>query len=98
MFSTSYEPTTNSKVVLQKLADENYFKWSYEMEMHLRSLGLWKNVCFETIEEYLKSLDGEEEPQEIKLEPKKKAKSNESPLKLIEAMAEACREKKMERR
>lgn len=93
MFSTSYEPTANSKIVLQKLADENYFKWSYEMEMHLRSLGLWKNVCFEAIEEYWKSLDGEEEPQEIKLEPKKKAKSNESPLKLIEAVKPAEKRK-----
>ena len=56
-FSTSYEPTAtlSRSPVTQKLGDENYFKWSFEMEMYLTREELWDNVLFteDEYEEYL---------------------------------------------
>jgi len=37
---------------LNKLRDDNWFKWSYEMMMLLKSKGLWKNVEYENLLEY----------------------------------------------
>lgn len=54
---------------ITKLKDDNYFKWNYEVEMFLRSKGLWKNLQFKSLREYYFS-KGLEVPEEIKTEAK----------------------------
>ena len=67
--STSYEPTIRSPVS-QKLGDENYFKWSFEMEMYLIREGMW-DCCLYTEDEYEEFIEGDKSP----LKPKTKKAS-----------------------
>jgi len=50
----------NSKTI-SKLKDDNGYKWSYEMKMFLGSKDLWKNCEFKGLEEYLRSLDDDDD-------------------------------------
>ena len=51
--SSSYEPVMlKMQTGISKLGDDNYFKWSYEMEMYLKVKDLWKNCIYATVEEY----------------------------------------------
>ena len=68
--SSSYEPTSRLNPVSQKLGDENYFKWSFEMEMYLTKEDLWDN-CLYTEDEYEDLLESANSP----LKPKSKKKT-----------------------
>ena len=57
--------TGNSKTI-SKLKDDNGYKWSYEMKMILGSKDLWKNCEFTGVEEYLRSLDDDEDEKNEK--------------------------------
>ena len=61
--TTSYEPMVRQTGV-SKLADDNYFKWSYEVEMYLRMKELWNN-CLTTPDEYLQKISEEEAAEDI---------------------------------
>ena len=64
-FSTSYEPTASRNPVTQKLGDDNYFKWSFEMEMYLTREDLWNN-CKYTEEEFEEFVLGTRSPYKMK--------------------------------
>ena len=64
-FSTSYEPTASRSPVTQKLGDDNYFKWSFEMEMYLAREDLWDN-CKYTEEEFEEMVLGPKSPYKLK--------------------------------
>jgi hypothetical protein len=55
---TSYEPilAKGTGMNIVKLAEDNYYKWSYEMEMMLKVKELW-NCCQLTPGEYIESLE-----------------------------------------
>jgi hypothetical protein len=63
--STSYEPTASRSPVTQKLGDDNYFKWSFEMEMYLTREELWDN-CKYTEEEFEEFVLGPKSPYKLK--------------------------------
>src|SRR5688572_24356739 len=66
--STSYEPTMRSPVS-QKLSDDNYFKWCFEMEMYLTREELWDNCIYDE-DEYEEFIGGDRSP--LKSRTKKK--------------------------
>src|ERR1044071_2621803 len=39
-----------------KLKDDNYYRWSYDIQMTLKSKNLWKNCEYESIGEYRRSM------------------------------------------
>ena len=39
-----------------KLREDNHFKWLYDMQMLLKAKNLWKNVQYESLIEYIKSI------------------------------------------